>query len=207
MILRFYDPVRGAVLIDGADIKRYRRESLRRHIGIVPQDPMLLAASIEENIAYGKPDATIAEIVGAAEAANAHDFIVELEDGYATVVAERGGSLSGGQKQRISLARAIIRDAPILILDEPTTGLDVESEARVREALRRLMAGKACLLITHDLEAATEADLILVLEEGRIVERGTHAELIALSGRYRSLCQLQGASPSRNVLTRFSGVH
>src|SRR5204863_3718231 len=125
--------------------------------------------------------------VDAAQAANADEFIRELEDGYDTVIGERGATLSGGQRQRIAIARALIRNAPILILDEPMTGLDVESESRVREALDRLMAGKTCLMITHDLQAVADADLVLVLEEGRIVERGRHAELVVNSGRYRQL--------------------
>lgn len=186
LILRLYDPQEGVISIDGVNIKHYRRESLRHEIGVVPQDSVLLGATIRENIAYGKPDATMDEIVAAAQWANAHGFILELEHGYDTIIGERGGTLSGGQQQRIAIARAIIRNAPILILDEPMAGLDVETEAKVREALSRLMAGKTCLLITHDLHALTEADLVLVLEEGRIVARGRHRDLAATSQHYRA---------------------
>src|SRR5204863_4896507 len=139
---------------------------------IVLQDSLLFGESVRENIAYGRLDATTEEIVEAARAAGAHEFIRGLEGGYDTVIGERGGTLSGGQRQRIAIARTFIRDVPILLLDEPMTGLDVESEAAVREALGRLMAGRTSLLITHDLRAAVEADTILMLEDGRIVEEG-----------------------------------
>jgi len=190
LILRLYEPQEGRILIDGVDIRQYRRDSLRRQIGLVLQQSILFGATIRENIAYGSPEASLDRIVAAARAANADEFIRELEDGYDTVIGERGATLSGGQRQRIAIARALIRDAPILILDEPMTGLDVESEGKVREALDRLMAGKTSLMITHDLPSIADADLVLLLEEGRIADRGTHAELVARSGRYRQLYEL-----------------
>ncbi|HEV8382913.1 MAG TPA: ABC transporter ATP-binding protein [Gemmatimonadales bacterium] len=193
LILRLYEPRDGAILIDGVDTRRYRRESLRRQIGLVLQQSILFGATIRENIAYGNPDAGLDAIVAAARAANAEEFIRELDDGYDTVVGERGATLSGGQRQRIAIARALIRNAPILILDEPMTGLDVESEAKVREALGRLMAGKTCLLITHDLPSVADADSVLLLEEGRVVGQGTHADLLQNSGRYRRLYDLVSA--------------
>lgn len=187
LILRLYDPDEGSILVDGVDVRRYKRGSLRRQIGVVPQDSVLFGATVRENIAYGKPDATDAEIEAASRVAQAHDFVSKLEDGYETVIGERGETLSGGQRRRIAIARAIIRDAPILILDEPTTGLDPESESAVREALDRLTAGKTSFLITHDLRAAAGCDLVLLLENGRVSARGTHRELLSLSPEYRRL--------------------
>jgi len=191
LILRLYDPQKGTIYIDGGHLKDYKLKSLRRQIGIVLQESVLFGATIRENIAYGKLDATTEEIIAAARAANAHDFIMELEDGYETIIGERGATLSGGQRQRIAIARAVVRNARILILDEPMTGLDVESEAKIREAIESLMVGKTCFLITHDLHAVTDVDLVLVMEEGRIVERGTHGELMAGSERYRQLHELK----------------
>jgi ATP-binding cassette, subfamily B, bacterial len=192
LTLRLYDAQTGSITIDGVDIRKYRLESLRREFGIVLQDSLLFATTVRENVAYGKLDATQEEIVAAAKAANAHDFIMELENGYETVVGERGATLSGGQRQRIAIARTFIRNMPILILDEPMTGLDIESESAVREALRRLMAGRTSFLITHDLEAASEADLILLLADGRIVEQGSHQDLLARNGQYRDLWEFRG---------------
>ena len=185
LLLRLFDPQSGSIRVDGLDIRRYACDSLRREIGVVLQDSVLMGATVRENIAYGKPDAPMHEIVAAAEAANAHDFISSLEQGYDTVIGERGATLSGGQRQRIAIARALIRSAPLLILDEPMTGIDVESEQKIREALDRLMAGKTCIFITHDLELPAEADLVLVLDEGRVVEQGTHLELLSRNGHYR----------------------
>src|SRR5438034_3288739 len=195
LILRLYEAQEGAILIDGVDIRQYRRESLRRQVGLVLQQSLLFGATIRENIAYGRPEASADEIVAAAKVANADEFIRELEEGYDTVIGERGATLSGGQRQRIAIARAVIRNAPILVLDEPMTGLDVESEAKVREALDRLMVGKTCLLITHDLPSIADADQVLVLEEGRIITRGTHADLIASSDRYRQLYEMNTMQP------------
>jgi ATP-binding cassette subfamily B protein len=191
MILRLYQPQEGSIRIDGVNIRDYKLKSLRRQIGIVLQDSVLFGATIRENIAYGRLDATDAEIEAAARAANAHEFIVRLEDGYDTVLGERGDTLSGGQRQRIAIARAVIRDARVLILDEPMTGLDVESEARIQEALDRLMVGRTSFLITHDLNAVANADLVLLLEGGRVVEQGHHDELLEWSTRYRRLHDLK----------------
>jgi len=170
LLLRFYDPTAGRILIDGHELPHYTLTSLREQVGIVLQESVLFDATIRENITYGELDATPEDVVAAAKAANAHDFIEALPEGYDTMVGERGANLSGGQRQRIAITRAIIRNAPILILDEPMSGLDIENEARVQEALRRLMAGRTTLLITHDLEAAAEADKILLLRDGRITE-------------------------------------
>jgi ATP-binding cassette subfamily B protein len=201
LILRLYEAQQGSIFIDGIEIQRFTRASLRQQIGLVLQQAILFGATVRENIAYGNPDASIDEIVAAAKAANADEFIRELEDGYDSVLGERGTTLSGGQRQRIAIARALIRNAPILILDEPMTGLDVESEAKVREALDRLMAGKTCLMITHDLQAVADADEVLVLEEGRIIDRGKHAELLANSRRYRQLYELDVQHSAVNALT------
>lgn len=187
LILRLYEAQHGEILIDGVDVKDYQRESLRQQIGIVMQDIVMFGATIRENIAYGKVEATTQEIMRAAQAANAHEFISKLEDGYETVIGERGGTLSGGQRQRIAIARAFVRNAPILVLDEPMTGLDVESEEAVRDALQRLMRGKTCVLVTHDLQSAAAADRVLILERGRIVEQGNPLELIETGARYRQL--------------------
>ena len=168
LLLRLYEIQDGEIRIDGINVRDYQRESLRQQIGIVMQESIMFGASVKENIAYGKVDATMDEIIRAAKAANAHEFISKLEDGYDTVIGERGGTLSGGQRQRIAIARAFVRNAPILVLDEPMTGLDIESEMAVRDALQRLMRGKTCLMITHDLEAAAAADRMLILENGAL---------------------------------------
>lgn len=191
LILRLYDPAGGTISVDGIDIRRFTRESLRREIGLVLQGSILFGTSVRENIAYGKLDATTEEIVAAAKAANAHEFIEELEDGYETILGERGSTLSGGQRQRLAIARALVRGTSILILDEPMTGLDIEAEAKLKEALDRLMSGKTCILITHDLKAAAEADRVLLLEGGRTVDCGTHEELLARSPLYKRLFELK----------------
>lgn len=170
LLMRFYDPSEGAVLLDGIDIRKYRIANLRRQFGVVLQEPVLFAASIAENIAYGKPDATDTEIIEAATAAASHDFISQLPDGYETQVGERGSRLSGGERQRISLARAFLRNSPILILDEPTSSVDVHTEAAIMEATERLMEGRTTFMIAHRLNTLKSCDLILVLEQGRLVE-------------------------------------
>jgi ATP-binding cassette subfamily B protein len=191
LLLRFFDPWQGRILIDGQDIRRFTLESLRRQLSVVLQESILFRRTIGENIAYGKPQARWAEIVAAAKAAQAHDFIMKLPDGYETVLNERGINLSGGQRQRIALARAILRDAPILILDEPVTGLDAITEAQLNATLVRLMQGRTSFVIAHRLSTIRRADLILVIEEGKVIERGTHAELLAQSSLYHHLYSLQ----------------
>jgi ATP-binding cassette subfamily B protein len=168
LLMRFYDPTAGAILLDGVDIRYYRVADLRRQFAIVLQEPVLLATTVAENIAYARPDATPEEIAEAAKAANAHDFIVELPYGYSTEVGERGFTLSGGERQRISLARAFLTDAPVLILDEPTSALDVRTEARIVDAMERLMVGRTVLLITHRVSALSACDAYLELQDGRV---------------------------------------
>jgi ATP-binding cassette, subfamily B, bacterial len=170
LLMRFYDPSEGAVLLDGVDIRKYRIADLRRQFGVVLQEPVLFAASIAENIAYGKPNATDDEIVEAAKAAASHEFISQLPDSYETQVGERGSRLSGGERQRISLARAFLRDSPVLILDEPTSSVDVHTEAAIMQATERLMAGRTTFMIAHRLDTLKSCDLTLVLDQGRLVE-------------------------------------
>jgi ATP-binding cassette subfamily B protein len=191
LLLRFCDPWKGRISVDGQEIRGLQIKSLRRQISIVPQDPILFRRTIGENIAYGKPDATRQEIVAAAEAAQAHQFITSLPEGYETLLDERGGNLSGGQKQRIALARAFLTNAPILILDEPATGLDSVTESQLNETVSRLTQEKTTFVIAHRLSTIRRADLILLIDQGKIAERGTHTELLARSGPYRRLYELQ----------------
>jgi subfamily B ATP-binding cassette protein MsbA len=191
LLPRFYEPALGRVLIDGFDIASYKLAALRSQIGFVLQDTMLLHGTIRENIAYGRPEATEQEIVAAARVANADEFIRRLPHGYDTMVGERGEALSGGQRQRVAIARAVIRNSPILVLDEPTAALDAESEHLVIEALQRLMKGRTVIMIAHRLSTLIDADKIIVLKEGVVVEEGAHAALIARGGAFAELHRIQ----------------
>jgi subfamily B ATP-binding cassette protein MsbA len=197
MIPRFYDPASGCVRVDGVDVRDYTLQGLRGRIGFVLQDTALFHGTVRENIAYGRPSATDEEIVQAARLANADEFIAKMPAGYDTMVGERGLTLSGGQRQRIGIARAIIRNAPILILDEPTAALDTESEKLVMEALGRLMKGRTVITIAHRLSTIRDADKILVLKDGVVAEEGSHDELVAKAGIYAELYRVQaGAAPA-----------
>lgn len=191
LIARFYDPTKGQVKIDDQDVRRYKLRSLRQQISFVLQESLLFRASVWQNIAYGRPEASRQEIIEAARLANADEFIVNLPEGYDTMVGERGVTLSGGQRQRIAIARAIIRRSPILILDEPSSGLDAASEELVFEALRRLMEGKTSLVIAHRLATIQQADVIFVIDQGTVVQQGTHRELIKSGGLYAELYETQ----------------
>jgi ATP-binding cassette subfamily B protein len=197
LIPRFYDPDSGHVRIDGTDVRDFTLKSLRDQISFVLQDSMLFHATVWENIAYGRPDASPEETIHAAELANAHDFIVEMPQGYATMVGERGATLSGGQRQRIAIARAIVRNAPILILDEPTTGLDAASEQAVIDALHHLMEGRTSVVIAHHLATIRHADVIFVVKDSEVVEQGTHEVLLANGGLYAELHRLQTKDDAR----------
>jgi subfamily B ATP-binding cassette protein MsbA len=191
LIARFYDPVSGTVKIDGTDIRHFQQKSLRQQLSFVLQETMLFHASVWQNIAYGKPEASRQEIVRAAELANASEFIEKLPQGYDTILGERGMTLSGGQRQRIAIARAVIRNTPILIMDEPTSGLDAGSEKLVFEALDRLIQNKTAIVIAHRLSTIRSADVIFVIQDGRIIQRGKHAELLEQGGLYAEFYALQ----------------
>lgn len=191
LIPRFFDPTAGIVRIDGHDLRELELHSLRSQIGIVLQEPFLFPLSIAGNIAYGRPNASRAEIEAAARDANAHEFIARLPEGYDTVIGERGATLSGGERQRLAIARALLKDAPILILDEPTSALDAGTESLLMEALDRLMAGRTTLLIAHRLSTVRRADRILVLRDGRVTESGTHGQLLARGEFYAHLHEIQ----------------
>jgi ATP-binding cassette subfamily B protein len=191
LVARFYEVDRGAIEIDGVDIRKIRLEELRRQIGIVPQEPVLFSGTIAENISYGKPEASFGEIMAAARAANAHPFITAKPDGYDTQVGERGGGLSGGEKQRIAIARAVLHDPKILILDEATSSVDVETEKQIQEAIAQLVKGRTTFAIAHRLSTLRNADRLVVLDGGRIVEVGTHDQLMAREGAFYELVKLQ----------------
>ncbi len=201
LVLRFYDPTAGAVLVDGEDIRNYSLRSYREQISLVLQDSLLLSGTIRDNITFGRTDATDAEIRAAAATANADEFIRRFPEGYETRVAEAGTTLSGGQKQRIAIARAVVRDTPILILDEPTSGLDAAAERTVINALERAAAGRTTLVIAHRLSTVRLAQHIVVIDRGSIVEQGTHEELLARNGRYAHLHQLQMSPHQPAVFT------
>jgi ATP-binding cassette subfamily B protein len=200
LIPRFFDPWSGTVSIDGYDVRDIKLQDLRRNIAIVLQEPFLLPVSVADNIAYGRPGATREEIVAAAQAASAHDFVVRLPDGYDTVIGERGASLSGGERQRLSIARAVLKDAQIVILDEPTSAIDIETEAKIVGALARLIEGRTTFVIAHRLSTVQRADRVLVMDEGRIIEEGTPAKLLANKGMFRRLHDLQHSDGSAFVI-------
>jgi ATP-binding cassette subfamily B protein/subfamily B ATP-binding cassette protein MsbA len=195
LLVRFYDPWSGRITVGGSDIRDFAVESLRARIALVLQDPFIFPFTVRENIAYGRPDASLEQIVAAATAANAHDFIMRLPEAYDTEVGERGGTLSGGEKQRLSIARAFLKDAPVLILDEPTSALDARTESSLIEALERLMEGRITFVIAHRLSTIRRANQIIVLHRGEVVERGTHEQLIAADGAYADLYHRQMRRP------------
>ena len=199
LLSRFYDPTEGRVTLDGIDYRELDSDWLRRQVGVVSQEPVLFATTIEENIRYGRPEATDAMVEAAARAANAHDFIADFPDGYRTRVGERGARLSGGQKQRVAIARALLKDPRVLILDEATSALDAESEALVQEALAVLMQGRTTLIIAHRLSTVREADRVVVLDGARVVQEGTHGELFGVEGIYRRLVQRQLSGSSHHA--------
>src|SRR4029077_16557675 len=200
LVPRFYDPSGGRILIDGLDVTTFKLEALRTQVGFVLQETVLFRGTIRENIAYGRPGASDEEIIAAAKVANADEFIARMPHGYDTVVGERGDTLSGGQRQRIGIARAVIRNSPIMILDEPTAALDTESERLVIEGLRQLMKGRTVIMIAHRLSTISDADKIVVLKDGIVAEEGSHGDLLALNGVYAELHRIQyqttGASPA-----------
>ena len=191
LLLRFYDPISGFVKVDGIDLKQLSRETFRKNIAVVPQDPIIFAMSAIENIRFGRPDASDEDVISAAKAASAHDFITNLPNSYQTFVGERGVMLSGGQKQRIAIARAILRDAPILLLDEATSALDSENELAVKTAVEALSKNRTTLVVAHRLATVKKADRIIVLNHGKVVATGTHEELLANGGLYARLARLQ----------------
>jgi ATP-binding cassette subfamily B protein len=198
LLMRFYDPQQGSIYIDGEDLRELKQSSLRRHIGVVLQDPLLFNDTIRNNIAYGKPEASQTEIENAARAANAHNFIQAMPEKYETIVGERGSRLSVGERQRITIARALIKNPKIIILDEATSSLDAESEMLVQEALEHLMHGRTTFVIAHRLSTVVNADQIVVLRNGEVAEQGTHEQLMALNGYYASLVKRQTKGLIRN---------
>ncbi len=195
LVPRFFDPWEGRVTVDGHDLRDVQVKSLRDQVALVLQEPFLFPLTLAENIAYGRPEASREEIAAAAKAANIHDFIERLPLGYDTMVGERGATLSGGERQRLSIARAFLKNAPILILDEPTSALDAFTEKLLLEALQHLMKGRTTLIIAHRLSTIRNADRIVVLHEGKVVENGTHQELLGLAGHYAQLHTLQFGQP------------
>jgi ATP-binding cassette subfamily B protein len=197
LIPRFYDVTRGAVLVDGHDVRKVDLVSLRKQIGIVLQTSLLFSDSIHENISFGRPEATKEEVIAAAQAAQAHEFILELPEGYETVVGERGITLSGGQRQRVAIARALLMDPRILILDDSLSSVDTQTEKLIQEALDKLMEGRTTFVIAHRLSTVRRADLILVMDKGRIVQQGKHDELLKKGGLYREIHDLQLSDRTR----------
>jgi ABC-type multidrug transport system fused ATPase/permease subunit len=191
LLLRFFDPQQGRILLDGRPLPDYDLHTLRGMIAVVSQDTYLFHGSVAENLRLGKPDATPAELEAAARAANAHDFIAALPQGYDTMIGERGLKLSGGERQRIAIARALLKDAPMLILDEATASVDAANEALIQDALQRLTARRTTLVIAHRLSTVINADQIIVLDQGRVVERGRHTELLDSAGAYARLVAAQ----------------
>ena len=191
LLVRFYDPRDGRIYLDGIDVRKLKLHSLRDQISLVLQEPLLFSGTVAENIRYGRLDATMDDVIEAARSAGAHDFIERLPQGYETELGERGAQLSGGERQRICVARAFIKDAPILILDEPTSSIDSKTEAIILDSLERLMAGRTSFMIAHRLSTIRHADKIVVIDRGRVVEQGTHEELLARDGLYRQLHDAQ----------------